>query len=148
MRLLITGSRTWDDIGAVTGRLDAVAAECRAARRTLTVVHGAAKGVDTIARDWVRARQEQNWPVWEDAHPADWNAPCTPECKPGHRRVHRNGVTTYCPAEGQYRNARMVGLGADRCLAFIRDGSTGATGCADLAEKAGISTERVLWEQR
>jgi hypothetical protein len=148
MRLLISGSRMWDDVSAVHARLDAIAEECRANRQTLTVVHGAAKGVDTIACGWVRDRQRHGWPVSEDPHPADWNADCTDECKPGHRRAHRNGVTTYCPAEGQYRNASMVQLGADRCVAFIRDGSTGASGCADLAEAAGIPTVRVLWEQR
>lgn len=160
MRLLISGSRTWDDTDAVGKRLDEVAAECRASRQTLTIVHGAAKGVDTIARDWVCARQARNWPVWEDAHPADWNAACTDVCKPGHRRPHRNGVTTYCPLEGKYRNARMVELGADKCLAFLKEcelpacskpkphGTHGTDGCADLAEAAGIPTERVLWEQR
>lgn len=147
MRLLVTGSRTWDDGQAVDARLDEIAAECRTIRRTLTVIHGAAAGVDAIAHNWVKRRQARHWPVWVEAHPAPWNAHCIDRCTPGHRRPRRGGGD-YCPAVGMYRNERMVQLDADVCLAFIRDASTGATGCADLAEAAGIPTTRITWEER
>jgi hypothetical protein len=43
---------------------------------------------------------------------------------------------------GYARNAAMVDLGADICLAFIVDGSAGASYTADRAETAGIPTRR------
>jgi hypothetical protein len=36
----------------------------------------------------------------------------------------------------------MVATSPDTCLAFIRDQSPGATGCADAADQAGIPTRR------
>jgi hypothetical protein len=59
---------------------------------------------------------------------------------------------------GPLRNRRMVDLGATECVAFIGPclstwcrrprphGSHGATGCADMAQAAGIPTTRVWAE--
>lgn len=116
-RILITGSRTWDDINAVR---DALTTELVGADDPITIVHGACpRGADDIA-DWIA--QMAYFDI--ERHPADWD-------KLGKRA-------------GFVRNAEMVALGADVCLAFIRDGSKGATHTADLAEKAGIRTVRYL----
>lgn len=101
----------------------------------ITVVHGAARGADTIA-----GRIATAWGMVFEPHPVtgdDWRAPCQAECKPGHRRIGRGG-RDYCPAAGNYRNQRMVDLGADVCIAFPLGVSRGTRDCMERAEAAGI----------
>jgi hypothetical protein len=130
-RVLITGSRTWDDVAVIE---DALRPHFR---RGAVLVSGACpKGADAICeRVW------EGWGGLVERHPADWEGPCRDACKPGHRKPDRQGGT-YCPAAGTYRDAEMVAEGAEVAEAFIRDGSHGATTTADLAEQAGISTSR------
>lgn len=147
MRVLVTGSRTWDIPAAVERELDVVTMEARTTGRALIVVHGGnSRGADRIARDWARRKNTDGWPVFQNIHAADWDAPCRADCLPGHRRTRKWGGD-YCPAVGQYRNADMVALGADVCLAFIRDNSPGASGCASMAEERGIRTLRFHYER-
>jgi hypothetical protein len=125
-RILVTGSRTWDDIEAVAAAIDTAVDESGASE--VVVVHGACpRGADQMAAEYVE--ETSGWygdflarQVTEERHPADWE-----------RLGKRAGFA---------RNAEMVNLGADICLAFIRDGSRGATHTADLAEKAGIPVRR------
>lgn len=114
MRVLVTGSRTWTNFQLVRDELSKLATP----DNFLTVVHGACPtGADAAADLWA----SQN--AWiNERHPADW--------------------ARYKGAAGYRRNAEMVALGADICLAFIRGGSRGASHTADLAEKAGIVTLR------
>ena len=112
--VLITGSRTWDCPEKVEACLDYLHLRHGSA---LVVVHGACPaGGDLHADLWCRLHD-----VRQRRYPADWSQG---------------------PAAGPRRNAAMVATGPDICLAFIRDNSRGATGCADLAEKAGIPTVR------
>jgi Ni,Fe-hydrogenase III small subunit len=110
-RLLVTGSRTWSDRRIIR---DALAAVWDPER---VLVSGHCKqGADVLC--------ESCWSHWGgqiERHPADW---------PAHGR-----------RAGPIRNAVMVDLGADLCLAFILDGSSGSTHCASLARQAGIPTK-------
>lgn len=110
-RILVTGSREWDDPQAIFD----VLAEYNYGQ--VTLVHGAARGTDTIA---ARIAAAFGWRI--EVHPADW------------RNLGKSA--------GFIRNAAMVAAGADVCLAFIRDGSPGASHCAHLAEQAGIPVRR------
>jgi len=115
-RVLVTGSRDWADFRLVRDEL----AKLMEPNNHLTVVHGACPtGADAAADLWAQQNAFIN-----ERHPADWK--------------------TYGKAAGFRRNAEMVALGADVCLAFIRNGSKGATHTADLAEKAGIPVRRFL----
>lgn len=120
-RVLVTGSRTWDDEGVIHDALSGLLFRHKA----IVLVHGGCpRGADRIADQWAAYRNAGEWtPVLVERHPADWNGPA------------KRGA-------GFARNAEMVKLGADLCLAFIVDASRGATHTADLAEKAGIPTRR------
>lgn len=151
MRVLVTGSRMWADSAVIWGELDALAAQAAAAGETeLIVVHGdhrpslkngryEMRSADYLAEMWA-TRGGHPLPVRSEPHPAKW-ALCAPECTPRHRRYRDDG-TAYCPSAGPRRNAEMVAAGADRVLAFIRNASRGASHCADLAERAGLTVER------
>ena len=81
------------------------------------IVHGGVAGADQLAEAIART-----WGWSTEVHPAAWA---------------RHGR-----AAGYRRNAEMVALGADVCLAFIHQGSAGATHTAALAQQAGIRTHR------
>lgn len=110
-RLLVTGSRDWDDRALLTARLG----EARAHLGEDTVlVHGDCRGADRMAAEvWT------SWGLRVEAHPADWDR-------------HGNRA-------GPIRNSVMVGAGADLCLAFLRGDSTGTRDCMRRAYRAGIT---------
>lgn len=119
MRILVTGSRDWENWGLLWSLIEETA-EFEWANQ-VTIVHGdCPTGADRHAKEWCRESIELGWNVIEEPHPADWE--------------------TYGKAAGFRRNAEMVNLGADVCLAFIRNNSKGASHTADLAQKAGIET--------
>lgn len=115
-RLLITGSRDWDDMLAIVRALRGVADQLPA--DTVLVTGACPTGADAMCEQVWRGMSR---PV--ERHPAQWQAL-------GKRA-------------GYVRNAHMVDLGADHCVAFIRNGSRGASMTAELAERAGIPVTRV-----
>lgn len=117
MRLLVTGSGAWTEEGVIEIAL--LAETVHVPARGILLVHGACKdGADKIANEIAVRR---GWDV--ERHPADWSH--------------------YGNRAGQIRNERMVKLGADVCLAFIRDKSPGASTTLFKARRKGIRT--VVW---
>lgn len=140
LRILVTGSRDWKDPLFVWHVLDEIVgdalAEAGADEIEVTLVHGhCPTGADAAADAWALARG-----VNLERHRASWQEPCKPWCPPGHRRRNSNMGGSYCPAMGVYRNAEMVALGADICVAFWRNGSTGTASTIQLAMSAHIPT--------
>jgi hypothetical protein len=117
VRILITGSRDWADHATIRSALLQAIADIQHTAHPdcalVTVVHGAARGADTIA-----ARIATALGCHVEAHLAHWER--------------------YGRRAGHVRNAEMVNLGADICLAFPRGVSRGTRGCVELARKAGI----------
>lgn len=122
-RILVTGSREFDDYATVCTELGLVMRHLIAAEGpypAVTVVHGGARGADSLAE-----RAARSFGMKTERHPADWNA---------------DGK-----GAGFKRNAAMVALGADLVLAFYKQGAgnKGTDHCTKLAEKAGIPVRRI-----
>ena len=117
MRVLVTGSRAWEDEERIAEAMHHAWALVNMTNDPIpTLVHGGAFGADQMA-----ARIARRWKWQVETHLAQW-------------RPH--GI--YNPRAGILRNSEMVALGADICLAFVRNGSPGATDCGKKAESAGI----------
>ena len=117
-RLLVTGSRNLTGERAENGMyhtLNAIMALLGADSHDIVLIHGGARGADTLAD---RAGRQLGMHI--EPHPADWQA--------------------YGRAAGPIRNRQMVDLGADLCLGFPLGTSKGTWNCMRTAAKAGIPT--------
>lgn len=132
MRILITGSRDWDNAKSVNYRIMEAVGEWIDSHPGLsrndpltwvTIVHGGCKtGADKIADIFSRKILGKDAEVFE----ADWK--------------------TFGRSAGYKRNYRMVNTDPDICLAFIRNRSNGSTDCRDQAKGRQIPTETFLYE--
>src|SRR4030095_3110450 len=115
MRVLVTGSRSWEDIHKIYWAFHHWW-ESSGNPSSPTLVSGACpQGADALAEYiWER----NGWPV--ERHPADWN------------RFGRSA--------GFKRNEEMVLTNPDICIAFIHNYSNGATHTTNLARNHGIET--------
>ena len=103
MKLLVCGGRDFTDRAAVFAALDRADAK----RPVMLLIHGAARGADTLAGEWAAARG-----VTVAECPADWQ--------------------THGKAAGSIRNQQMLGLYApDGVVAF-----PGGSGTADMVRRA------------
>jgi hypothetical protein len=123
-RILITGSRDWDDLPTIGQAIEQAMID--SGRQPILVIHGACpSGADQQADRYARWLRGRGCAIDVKPHPANWRP---------------NGI--FDRSAGFRRNAEMVALGADICLAFVRNGSRGASHTAALAERAGIPTRR------
>ena len=116
-RILMTGSRDWTDRDAV---VRALSDATKNLTLPITLVHGAARGADSLAA--------AQWLKWHQQWPAEYAAP---EGHPAAWREHGKRA-------GHLRNAHMVSLGADILVTFALPTSVGTFDCADKARAAGI----------
>lgn len=112
-RILVTGSRYWEDRKGLFQVLETAARGLN----KVTVVHGACPtGADSMASEWCQMYTAAG--ITEEAHPADWNQ--------------------YGKAAGPKRNQQMVDMGANLCVAFLMKNSRGTKDCIKRAHIAGI----------
>jgi hypothetical protein len=113
MRILVCGGRDYADACALNEALDAIHRE-----NTITrLIHGAARGADSLAAAWARSRG-----IPTLAFPADWR---------------RDGK-----AAGFVRNARMLREGRPE-LVVAFPGGTGTAHMVNLARPAGIPVREI-----
>lgn len=128
MRILVTGSRDWDDADRIGSELsEFITSDCGIIPSIdglgdVVLVHGACPtGADAIV-DKIGAELAESYGLRIERHPADW--------------------MTYGRSAGPRRNREMVELGAGICLAFIKNKSKGASMTAEMAARAGIPVRR------
>lgn len=93
MRILFTGSRHWNNAAPVAAIINSLPDHA-------IVIHGAARGLDSLAGHLAKQRG-----LTVESYPADWNR--------------------YGKSAGFRRNEHMASLGADICFAFPIKGSKG-----------------------
>jgi len=144
-KVLVTGSRDWSDYGAVARQM-AIAigdAKEKGYQKILFWDGECPTGADAFCKEFAN-KVEHSVPdiiIEHRGFPAKWYE---------HDENCQHPRKGYCVAAGPRRNKQMVDLGPDLCLAFIGDctsprckkpgkhPSHGASGCARLAEQAGI----------
>lgn len=137
MRIIVTGSRHADVADpahrlVVSNALSSAERDGGYVTTGMTLVHGAATGIDSIARDIATS-----WGWAAEGHPARWDE-CGDGCPPRpHLRRRRDG-RMYCPHAGPRRNEEMCQLGADIVIAFPGPDSTGTWDCLKRAAAHGI----------
>lgn len=122
-RILMTGSRGWEDTRSISGAIRRALKFLKKEADGSTLVHGAARGADTLA-----AEIAEELGLETEAHPANWkihNDNC-PKEEPSNGGCWQGRYS--CSRAGFRRNQEMIDSGVDILLAFIKDESSGATG--------------------
>lgn len=150
IQILITGSKTWDDYNTIA-RAISIAVDDLISQNPndteIVVRHGdCPTGADSMADEFAnklsrlmaspRAKTKKGYTVRVEKYPANWYKSCNE--KENCQHVRYSSGRKWFACAGFVRNEKMVSMGADICLAFIKNNSPGASGTARLAEKAGI----------
>lgn len=141
-RVLVTGSRDWSDKSLIAQALDGALTLLQVPvtmQHTMTLIHGDAKGLDTMAEMEAIRR---GWKI--EGYPAQWTKH-TDACPQWH-----SGAES-CKMAGHRRNHEMIALGADLVIAFPlgeeKSGmSKGTWGCTRAAMTAGLPLV-VVWKE-
>jgi hypothetical protein len=141
----LTGPRAWTDVQRLEDALLGVWHDAlEIGYDSIELMQGCAEGADTIGGQWARRNG-----ILVRERPADWDGPCGPSCKSGHRRRNRRG-SEFCPLAGHRRNQQMVDekpvlfvaatmrCTAPKCAGKAPHDSHGATDCMRRAVAAGI----------
>jgi len=109
-RVIVCGGRNFMDWDRGYAELDRIHAE----RPIQIVIHGNARGADSMADCWARRRKIPCWPV-----PAEWSR--------------------YGKSAGPKRNAKMLGLKPQQVIAF-----PGGSGTRDMVKRARAAGVEVI----
>ena len=107
MRILVTGGREFDDKELLFGILDRLRQE----RQVTLVIHGAAKGADSLADEWCKVRCVGTLPCQAD-------------------------VGRYRRGAWREQSEQMLAQNPDLVVAF--PGGKGTANMIELAQKAGV----------
>lgn len=118
MRALITGSRIFDDAWLMNLSLDSFIEEREVDKKTLTLVHGGAKGADQLSTLWANKNG-----VNVEVHTPDWD--------------------TYGRGAGLKRNKDMLDTGVDIVIAFPKGEARGTRHMMRIAREAGVEVVAV-----
>jgi hypothetical protein len=119
MRLIVCGTRTFTDRDLLFRKLDAFTAKLD--KKKLTIIHGGAKGADTLANDWAFHRM-----VHMLVFHADWD---------------KHGK-----AAGPMRNKEMINAEPDALVAFWDGKSPGTRSMIALAYQAKLKVKVVRYK--
>lgn len=120
MKVLVTGSRKWKDPNRVEKALVAIACEDVSYQdKEFIVIHGGAKGPDSIAGGWARKIHNEIPEIVESVHKPNWRL--------------------YGAAAGLIRNQEMLDQEKpDICLAFWDGMSAGTRDMINRCRKANV----------
>lgn len=111
--VIVCGGRDFRDRNLLNATLDKIVAE----RWPIAeIIHGNARGADTLAGEWARCHHVRVWPV-----PAEWSK--------------------YGRSAGPRRNKKMLGSGAKLVVAF--PGGKGTRNMVKQARTAGIEVMEI-----